>query len=129
MEEIFNPKYYKDLKGGILESFGRLFGRNVKLLIYPATNGEGDGLYTCETLNIQPSLYHLYMYLLQNKKIEDIKYCNTKLLTIFSDDVIEMIQQNKPGWTKMVPNKVAKTIMQQRKFGYKPPEEVKNVTA
>ncbi len=122
MEEIFNPKYYKDLKGGILESFGRLFGRNVKLLIYPATNGEGDGLYTCETLDIHPSLYHLYMYLLQNKKIEDIKYSNTKLLTIYSDDVIEMIQNNIPGWEKMVPNKVVKTIKTQRKFGYKPPK-------
>jgi hypothetical protein len=43
---IFDPKYYSHLKGGILESFGILFGRNIKLLVYPATNSIHDGLFT-----------------------------------------------------------------------------------
>ncbi len=33
--EIFNEKYYENLEGGILESFGRLFRNSVKLYIYP----------------------------------------------------------------------------------------------
>ena len=33
--EIFNEKYYENLEGGILESFGRLFRHSVKLYIYP----------------------------------------------------------------------------------------------
>jgi hypothetical protein len=33
--EIFNEKYYDNLEGGILESFGRLFRNSVKLYIYP----------------------------------------------------------------------------------------------
>src|SRR5215216_2169262 len=33
--EIFNEKYYENLEGGILESFGRLFRNAVKLYIYP----------------------------------------------------------------------------------------------
>ena len=37
--EIFNEKYYENLEGGILESFGRLFRNSVKLYIYPMRKG------------------------------------------------------------------------------------------
>jgi len=33
--EIFNEKYYENLPGGILESFGRMFKQSVKLYVYP----------------------------------------------------------------------------------------------
>jgi len=33
--EIFNEKYYENLPGGILESFGRMFRQSVKLYVYP----------------------------------------------------------------------------------------------
>ena len=33
--EIFNEKYYENLDGGILESFGRMFKNSVKLYVYP----------------------------------------------------------------------------------------------
>ena len=33
--EIFNEKYYENLPGGILESFGRMFRHAVKLYVYP----------------------------------------------------------------------------------------------
>src|SRR5207247_6408889 len=35
LREIFEEKYYADLEGGILESFGRLFKNALKLYIYP----------------------------------------------------------------------------------------------
>jgi len=37
--EVFNEKYYENLDGGILESFGRLFKNSVKLYIYPMRIG------------------------------------------------------------------------------------------
>src|ERR1700727_2910765 len=37
--EVFNEKYYENLEGGILESFGRLFKNAVKLYIYPMRMG------------------------------------------------------------------------------------------
>ena len=37
--EVFNEKYYENLDGGILESFGRLFKNLVKLYIYPMRIG------------------------------------------------------------------------------------------
>ena len=118
LEAIFNPTYYTKLKGGILESFGRLFGRNIKLLIYPATDSEDGNLHTCENIQIDKKLRHLFMYLIENNQIEDMKRCNTGLLSIFSDDVLEMIKEGQDGWEKMVPNKVAKTIKNNGMFGY-----------
>ena len=40
--EVFNEKYYENLEGGILESFGRLFRNSVKLYIYPMRIGAYD---------------------------------------------------------------------------------------
>ena len=118
LEAIFNPSYYKNLKGGILESFGRLFGRNIKLLIYPATDSDDGNLHTCDNVQIDKKLRHLFMYLIENHQIEDMKRCNNELLSIFSDDVLEMIKSGQNGWEKMVPNKVAKTIKNNGMFGY-----------
>lgn len=118
LEAIFNPSYYKNLKGGILESFGRLFGRNIKLLIYPATDGENGDIHDCDNIQIDKKLMHLFMYLQENGQIEDINGCNKDLLTIFSDDVYDMIKNHKDGWEEMVPNKVARTIKKNKMFGY-----------
>src|SRR5689334_9627800 len=35
LKELFDEKYYADLEGGILESFGRLFKNALKMYIYP----------------------------------------------------------------------------------------------
>ena len=118
LEAIFDPMYYGKLKGGILESFGRLFGRNIKLLIYPATDGENGELHTCENVQIEKNLKHLFYYLTENDQIQDISNCNRELLSIYSDDVLEMINDNKDGWEDFVPNKVAKTIKRNNMFGY-----------
>ncbi len=115
---IFDAKYYKHLKGGILESFGMMFGRNVKLMVYPATNGDVDGLYSCENFLLPPNVYPLFQYLLDNKKIEDVKHVNKELLTIYSDDVLELIHEGDNRWEDLVPNKVAKAIKKQKLFKY-----------
>lgn len=38
LRSLFEERYYEDLDGGILESFGRLFKEQLKLLIYPLKN-------------------------------------------------------------------------------------------
>lgn len=122
---VFDKKYYTHLKGGILEGFGRLFGRNVKLFTYPATNGNSDGLYTLENFELPKKLNSLFQFLIDNNKIQDVNCVNRNLLDIFSDDVLEMIKNGKDGWEKMVPNKVAKAIKRNCLFDYPcEPEEI-----
>src|SRR5210317_609953 len=35
LSELFNEKYYRGLQGGILEAFGRIFSKDLKILVYP----------------------------------------------------------------------------------------------
>lgn len=118
--ELFEDKYYSDLKGGILEGFGRLFKNNVKLYIYPYKDAATQTLYKVDNLQVTEQQKHLYQYLKQNDEIEQIQEFNEEYLDIFSPEVLKMITDNKPGWERLVPEVVADKIKRQQLFGYKP---------
>jgi hypothetical protein len=118
LENIFDEKYYEFLPGGILEAFGRLFGNNVKMYVYPSSGGEVDDIYNCQSINIREHLRPLLQYLLINGKIEDIEEADSKLFTIYSDDVLEMIQKNQEGWEDYMHHRVAKIIKDHCLFGF-----------
>src|SRR3989442_4995341 len=48
--ELFDEKYYTQLPGGTLESFGRLFKNDLKHYVYPLRRQEGDDLLNVHTL-------------------------------------------------------------------------------
>jgi hypothetical protein len=136
--EIFNEKYYDNLEGGILESFGRLFRNSVKLYIYPMTKdayelyiaqgGEGHGsplnafsssvLINAKNVRIVDHLSNLYAHLLENHYIDCIVGFDTDILEIFSRDVLRRIKEKDAEWEKMVPKKVAEAIKRRGLFGY-----------
>lgn len=115
--DIFNENYYTALKGGILESFGALFSKNVKLFVYPSKTNDGNVL-NGTNLQVPPHLFHLYQYLLSNGKIQDIENYKEELLHIYSDNVIRMIHENNSGWEQMVPEEVVNAIKNKKLFGY-----------
>ncbi|MEY4395373.1 MAG: hypothetical protein RL595_2622, partial [Planctomycetota bacterium] len=53
LKEIFDERYYADLEGGILESFGRLFKNKLKLFIYPLLEKDSKALITADNLVVQ----------------------------------------------------------------------------
>ena len=116
LEYIFTEEHYKELPGGILESFAALFSRKVKLFIYP-TLREGV-LQNCQRLQLPPHLIDLYRYLIANDKIEDILDYNKNNLNIHTDKVLQMIKQREPGWEEYMPEEVAATIKARGLFGY-----------
>ncbi|MDX1906304.1 MAG: TonB-dependent receptor [Bacteroidia bacterium] len=118
LEQIFDEQYYTDLRGGILEAFGVLFGSNVKVFVYPAYKEGHRGLYTCDTFQLRESLQHLFHYLIATNKIEDLPVVDRHLLHITSDKVLAMIQQNEPGWEEMVPAEVAAAVQENGLFGF-----------
>ena len=118
LENIFNEKFYESVPGGILEAFGRLFGNNVKMYVYPSAGGDLDEVHTCKTLQLPNHLKPLLEYLILNGKIEDIANANKEVFTIYSDDVLEMIQKNKEGWEDSVHHRVAKIIKDHCLFGF-----------
>jgi hypothetical protein len=136
--EIFNEKYYENLEGGILESFGRLFRNSVKLYIYPMRK-EAYEMYIAQTegrpsvaehaftssvlinaknVKIVDHLSNLYAHLLENHYIDCIVGFDVDILNIFSRDVLRRIKEKDPTWETMVPTKVAEAIKRRGLFGF-----------
>ena len=116
LEYIFAEEHYKDLPGGILESFATLFSRKVKLFIYPTLR---DGIiYNCLRYNPPHLLMDLYRYLIANNKIEDIRHYKESNLQIDTDKVLHMIKHGEEGWEVHVPQEVATMIKERCLFGF-----------
>lgn len=118
LREIFDEKYYVDLEGGILESFGRLFKNALKLYVYPLQDQASGSIITANNLRVAPHLQHLYAYLLENHFIQAIKDYNECCLPIFSREVLAMIKKGDTGWEIMVPPQVAAIIKERKLLGY-----------
>jgi hypothetical protein len=118
LSDIFNEKYYLNLKGGILEAFATLYSRNVKMYAYPAKDLTTGELKTLQNFKLPANLVDLYEYLIANDKIEDIHKFQMEYLSIISDRVLDMIKKGEPGWESMVPEQVAASIKEKKLFFY-----------
>ncbi len=118
LSTIFDEKYYDNLPGGLLEAFGRGFGHNVKLYVYPAFDVETGALLDMYNLQIQQHLKGLMDFMVQNDKIAPIKNYNEKNLHIMSDDVLSKIKVGAKNWEEDVPYEAAQAIKFFELFGY-----------
>lgn len=116
--EIFDPKYYTHLSGGILEAFGKLFFKNVKVFAYPVLNEDGV-IINSDNLKVHPRMKELYKFFKYNNKVQDVEDYNEDHLKIFSREVLTLINNGDPKWEEMLPNGVTKLIKDQKLFGYK----------
>tara|TARA_R110002033_G_scaffold50174_4_gene97123 strand:+ start:34 stop:1197 length:1164 start_codon:yes stop_codon:yes gene_type:complete len=116
--QIFDEKYYRHLSGGILEAFGKLFFKDLKVYLYPLKNRETGEFYTSENLKVHPRMKELYKFFKYNGKMLDIKDFNPDIMDILSRDVLKMIINGEEGWEVMLPEGVADIIKDQRLFGY-----------
>jgi hypothetical protein len=118
LNTIFDERYYDNLAGGLLEAFGRGFGHNVKLFVYPALNTENGSLYDLSNFNIHNNLKGLLQYMKDNDKIAAINEYDNQLLHIMSDDVLSKIKAGASSWEDDVPYEVAQAIKFFELFGY-----------
>ncbi len=121
--EVGDDKYYPDLQGGILESVGRLFKRNVKVYAYPYRDPASGKVITVEGLQVAPLFRYLYVHLLANHCLAAIHNYNPKYLLISSQDVLGKIQAGDASWENMVPATAGQTIKQHGLFGWRPPAQ------
>lgn len=117
LKEIFQEKYYTDLDGGILESFGRLFKNDLKLYVLPLRESANGALITAENLCVEPHLRHLYSHLMENCFIEALRGFDEANLSTFSRDALAKIRAGDPEWEQMVPEKIAALIKERGLFG------------
>ncbi len=118
LAEVLKEKYYENLDGGILESFGRLFKNQVKLYIYPARDPVTGEINTAENLKVPKHLRSLYNYLLENEFIVPLQGFCEEHFSIVSIEALEGIQAGDEQWEAMVPGPVAHIIKERGLFGY-----------
>ena len=114
--QIFDDQYYRDLGGGILEAFGRLFRHDLRLYACPALDEQTGNLVTVHNLTVAPHLRHLYLHLLENRYIREIADIDRSDLAIFSHEVLDKIRCGDRQWEAMVPETVARIIRDKRLF-------------
>lgn len=119
LHDLFDEKYYTQLDGGILESFGRLFKNDLKLYIYPLLDRATGELTKVDNLAIAPELRKLYQYLVEKGCIEQLEDYDPRHLGTFSREVLRMIQEGDLSWTDHVPREVAEVIQRRGFFGCK----------
>jgi|TARA_R110000850_G_scaffold30630_2_gene84155 hypothetical protein len=114
--DIFDEKYYRHLSGGILEAFGKLFFRNLKVYLYPLKDPETGKITTSENLKVHPRMKELYKFFKENGRVVDITDYDPDLLDIYSREVYAMISEGKSGWEEMLPEKTAAMIKENNMF-------------
>lgn len=116
--EIFDEKYYRHLSGGILEAFGKLFFKNLKVYLYPMKDEETGELINSKNLLVHPRMKELYKFFKYNGKVVDITDFDPKVLGIFSRDVLSKIESGEPDWEEMLPIGIAEIIKKKNLFNY-----------
>jgi hypothetical protein len=118
LRDVFEEKYYTDLEGGILESFGRLFKNDLKFYIYPWRDPASGAVITAGNLRVAPNLRHLYAFLYENQFIHGLREIHEEYLHIASKEVLARIHAGDASWETMVPPQVASVIRERRLFGW-----------
>ncbi|MBT4762324.1 MAG: hypothetical protein HOO06_11545 [Bdellovibrionaceae bacterium] len=115
LDKLFNNEYYKKLPHGILGAFGNLFDSKTKLLVFPYK--DNDICLTSQAFSPEPSLYHLYKHLFENKFIKDISNCDNIDTTVHSSNIRQMLEENDPNWEDLVPDIARDHIKKKKLFG------------
>lgn len=116
--DIFDEKYYRHLSGGILEAFGKLFFKDLKVYLYPMRDPETGEYTTSENLKVHPRMKELYKFFKYNGKVVDITDFNPDILNIFSREVLQKIEDNDEDWEEMLPAGVAEIIKEKHLFSH-----------
>jgi len=116
--QIFDEKYYRNLSGGILEAFGKLFFKDLKVYLYPLKDRRTGEIRNSENLKVHPRMKELYKFFKYNGKVVDIKEFDPDILEVYSKTVLKMISNGEHGWEEMLPVGISEIIKKERLFGY-----------
>lgn len=114
--DIFDEKYYRHLSGGILEAFGKLFFKDLKVYLYPLKDPETGEITTSNNLKVHPRMKELYKFFKDNGKVVDITDYDPSILNINAREVYQMILDGTSGWENMLPESTTQLIKDENLF-------------
>jgi len=119
LQDLFKEQYYSKLEGGILEAFGRLFTKNLRIYIYPLRDPDTGLIHTVDNVELPLEMLNLYRHLVDAERIKQLDNFDESVLHIFSRDVLKRIKDCDPSWESMVPPEIAEVIKGRQFFGYR----------
>src|ERR1700691_6261980 len=72
LQDLFKEEYYSGLEGGILEAFGRLFTKDLRIYVYPLRDPATGQLSTVENMRMPGDLHNLYLHLVERGRIRQL---------------------------------------------------------
>ncbi len=126
LRDLFKEEYYTGLEGGILEAFGKLFTKDLRIYVYPLRTPDGR-LETVESIAMHPEIQSLYRHLVDRGRIKQLDNFDESMLHIFSRDVLRRIKDGDAAWEHMVPPEIAEMIKTRRFFGYQEAEALETL--
>ena len=123
VRDLFTEEYYDGLEGGILEAFGRLFTRDLRVYVYPLLEQTTGQLTTAENIEMPEQLRNLYRHLVERGRIRSMENYDKSVLHIYSRDVLRRIKDQDDSWEEMVPPDIAEVIKKRRFFGWREKEK------
>jgi hypothetical protein len=120
--DLFDEQYYSELEGGILEAFGKLFTKDLRIYVYPLRDQATGLLTTVDNVDIPANLRSLYRHLVERDRIRQLDNFDDSVLHIFSRDVLRRIKNEDASWEGMVPPEIAVVIKRRCFFGYREAE-------
>jgi hypothetical protein len=122
LRELFNEQYYAELEGGILEAFGKLFTKDLRIYVYPLRDVNTGQIQTVDNVEMPADLRNLYRHLFEHGRVRSLDNFDESVLHIFSRDVLKRIKEYDASWVDMVPPEIAETIKCRGFFGYREAE-------
>jgi hypothetical protein len=108
--KIADERFYQDLRGGLLESAGRLFTSQVHAFVYPRRDPKTGALETLTDLTLPGPGHHLRAFLLATGQLVAVEPSDPALLAINQDAVCEWIGAGDARWEAQVPPAAADVI-------------------
>ena len=117
LQDLFKEEFYNELEGGILEAFGKLFTRDLRIYVYPLKDPATGALTKVENVEMPENVRALYRHIVHGGSIRQLENFNESVLHIFSRDILKRIKDGDPSWDQMVPSEIADVIRKRQLFG------------
>ncbi|PTN09252.1 TonB-dependent receptor [Mangrovibacterium marinum] len=115
---ILDGSLYSDLRGGLLESVGKLFHENVKLYLFPFIDTKSGEVVYPDDDHFSGSNKLLWQYLNETKKILILKIQSVDLIKQTSEHLRELIRNGDERLANFLPASVYEQIKEQELFDY-----------
>ena len=115
---IMDESLYPDLRGGLLESVGKLFHTNVKLYLFPYIDMKSGEVISPDDQHFEGPKKLLWQYLNETKKILMLEIQSEDLIKQTSEHLRELIRNGDPRLNSFLPEKVYQHIKENALFDY-----------